>query len=244
MPHNCNALTNVVCTIALHLGTRTIAVGDFAHYLKFAGVVVELGLYVSESVDAGDNLRSVLSETVKDATERLLANFVCLCSNLDCSLGSSKRLVSCEECEAFCLLAKKHCSEVSVTKTNLAVVSYRTRDAECLETETDCLSSLSSVLATFLESDCRADNISPLRVLEADWLGVFAGLVRIETVLVAERVGLFNILYAVFVEDSKYLFDTTILAFELNFSYNCIFSLFFTWINIFDCTCLLGEAAV
>ena len=130
MPHNCNALADIVSAIALHLRPRTVAVGDFTDNLKFSCEIVELGLDVCESVDAGDNLCGVLSETVQDAAERLLADLVCLCGDFDCALCCCELLVAFEECEALCLLAEEHRCEVSVSETNLAVVSDGTRDAE------------------------------------------------------------------------------------------------------------------
>ena len=52
--------------------------------------------------------------------------------------------MACEECEALCVLFKKHLAEVTVTKTNLSLVSYRARDTESLKSLTDSSSSVSS----------------------------------------------------------------------------------------------------
>ena len=75
-----------------------------------------------------------------------------------------------------------------MTYTYLAVVSHRAGDTECLQTDTDSLGSISGVLATFLQGDSGAYNISPLGVLEADTLCLLACQIRIEAVLFADLV--------------------------------------------------------
>ena len=46
---------------------------------------------------------------------------------------------SCQASETFSFFAQQHSSEVTMADTNLTVVSYRTRDTECLQTDTDSL---------------------------------------------------------------------------------------------------------
>ena len=89
--------------------------------------------------------------------------------------------MSCEECEALGLLAEKPCGEVAVSETDLAVVSDGTRDAECLQTFTDCLGCISGSLYTLLDCDGCTYYIGPLCILEADLLGILASLVWVET---------------------------------------------------------------
>ena len=116
--------------------------------------------------------------------------------------------MSGKESEALCLLAEKHCRKVSMSETHLTVISDRTWDTECLKTDTDSLSGLCSVLASFLQSDGSSYYICPFRILEADRLRIFASLIRIKTILLANGVSLFDILDTVFVKGSENLFDS------------------------------------
>ena len=79
-----------------------------------------------------------------------------------------------------------------MTDTYLTVVSYRTRDTEGLQTDTDSLGSVSGVLAAFLQRDCRTYYIRPLGVLKTNTLGLLAGQIRIEAVLLANLVSLLD----------------------------------------------------
>ena len=58
-----------------------------------------------------------------------------------------------------------------MTKTNLTVVSYRTWDAESLQTDTDSLSSsCSSLLISYLLSDCLVHLLLSLELLSSSFL--------------------------------------------------------------------------
>ena len=72
LPKDSYAFANVVGTVAVHSGTRTVAVSNTLHFLQLACEVVELCLYVCEAVDAADDHGSVLAQTVEDATEGLI----------------------------------------------------------------------------------------------------------------------------------------------------------------------------
>ena len=244
-PHDGNALADVVCAVAPYLCTRTVAVGDLAYDLQFAAVVVELGLHIGEAVDAGYDLCGILAETVKYAAERLLAYFVGLCGNLDGALCGCEGLVAGEEGEALGLLAEEHGGEVAVAETHLAVVSDGTRDAEGLKAYSYGLSCVCGVLAALLDCYGGTYDVGPLCILEAYRLSVFAGLVRIQTVLIADCVCFLDILDTVGVESCEDLLDAAILAFEFHFSYHSSVSfLLVTWVNEFNCTGLGGETAV
>ena len=106
-----------------------------------------------------------------------------------------------------------------MSETYFTVISYRTRNTECLKSDTDSLGSFSSVLAAFLQCDGCSYYISPFGILEADRLRVFASLIRIKTILLANSVSFFDILDTVFVKGSEDLFDTAVLALEFNFSW-------------------------
>ena len=68
-----------------------------------------------------------------------------------------------------------------MTDTNLTVVSYRTRDTECLQTDTDSFSSFSSVCAVLLKSDSSTYYISPFCIFKADRLSFFTRFIRIKS---------------------------------------------------------------
>ena len=75
-------------------------------------------------VDTADDLGSVLTKTVQDHAEGLLANLVGHLGNLNGTLGSSETLVTSQEGEALCLLAKQTSSQVTMTDTYLTIVGY------------------------------------------------------------------------------------------------------------------------
>ena len=54
VPHDGNALADVVGAVAVNGSAGTIGVGDGLDDLELARVVVELGLHIGEAVDAGD----------------------------------------------------------------------------------------------------------------------------------------------------------------------------------------------
>ena len=90
MPHDSYTLANVVSTVAVNLSAWTVAVSDAAYFLKLASEVVELSLYICETVDTCDDLSSILTETVKDNAEMLLTNLVSLSCDLDSTLSCSE----------------------------------------------------------------------------------------------------------------------------------------------------------
>ncbi len=124
MPEDSYTLAHIVCAVAVNLCTRTVTVSFLANDLQFAREIVELGLYIRKSVDTADDHSSVFAQTVQYAAERVLTHLVCHLSDLDSTLSGSEGLVAGEESEALCLLAEQTGSEVTVTDTNLAVISY------------------------------------------------------------------------------------------------------------------------
>ena len=85
-----------------------------------------------------------------------------------------------------------------MSETYFTVISYRTRNTECLKSDTDSLGSFSSVLAAFLQCDGCSYYISPFGILEADRLRVFASLIRIKTILLAWLSNLTSLIIIVF----------------------------------------------
>ena len=125
-PVDSYTLTNVVCAVAVNLCTGTVRVSDAVNNLQLTCIVIKLSLNVCEAVDTADDLCSILAKTVEDNAQRVLTNLVGHLSNLDSTLSSSERLVTCQESEALCLFAEQTGSEVAVAKTYLTVVSNRT----------------------------------------------------------------------------------------------------------------------
>ena len=72
-------LADIICTIAVNFGTKSVRVSDSLYFFELACEVVILCLYICESVDSGDDLSCVFSKTVQDNTKRFFTNF-CLLS--------------------------------------------------------------------------------------------------------------------------------------------------------------------
>ena len=224
-PVDSHTLTNVISAIAVHLGTGTVRVSDAVNHVHLTCIVVKLSLYISKSVDTADDHSSIFAQTVKDATQGVLTHLVSHLGNLDSTLSSGEALVSSQEGETLSLLAQQTSSQVTMSDTNLTVISHRTWDAEALQTDTDSLSSLSSSLHALLDGDSSTANISPFGILKADTLSVLANLIRINTCFFANLISLFDILDTILVKRSNHLLDTALLAFKTYFSYHRLFLL-------------------
>ena len=245
MPQDSYTLANIVSAIALYLQTTWIvAIRNLTNNLQFRSKVVKLSLNISKAIDTADDLCSIFSQTIQDYAKRFLAHLVSHFSNLDCTLSSSKALVTSQESEALSLLTQQTSSQVTMTNTYLTVVSHRTRDAEALQTNTDSLGSISSSLYTFLDSDSSTTNICPLGILKADTLCFLAHQIWVNTSLFTNLVGLFNTVDAILLQSCKNLVDTAFLTLKLYFSNHRRSSLFFTWINSLYCTLLFGCTTV
>ena len=101
-----------------------------------------------------------------------------------------------------------------MAETDLAVVSNRTRYAESLEAFADSLSGISSLRAALLDGDGSTERVSPFCILECDRLEIFYDLIRVDALLVADFLSIFNgsqtILFADFVD----FINTALIAFE------------------------------
>ena len=123
-----------------------------------------------------------------------------------------------QESEALRLFAEQTGCQVSVSDTYFTVIGHRTRNTESLQTDTDSFGSVGCILASLLQCDGRTYHVSPLCIFEANHLGFFASLVRIQTSFFTDFVSLFNIFDTVFVQCSQNLLDTTVLTFKFHFS--------------------------
>ena len=220
MPEDSNAFANVISAVAVHFSAWAVGVSFTFNLFEFTGEVIELGLYIGETIDTADNHCSVFSQTVKNNTERFLTYFISHLSDFNSAFSGSERLMSCQESEALGLFAEQTCSEVTVTDTYFTIVGYRTRNAECLQSDTDSFGCVSRVLATFLEGDSGAYYVSPFSVLEADALGLFASHIRVEAILFAYLVCFFDRLNAISIEGSENLFLAAVLRLKLYWTYH------------------------
>ena len=214
LPHDGNAFAHIVSAIAANAATNAVRVLCLGNNLNLSGIIVKLGLNVSKSVDAGNNLCSILSESVQDDAKRFLTNLVGHLGNLDSSLCGSIRLMSGKECKAACLLAKQSGSKITMSQTYLTVICNRSRDTERLKALADGFSGLCCVLDTLLDSDGCTCYIRPLCVLKADFLGVLTHLVWVDSLGVADSLCLFEVFDSVFVESCIDLVNTTLVTFK------------------------------
>ena len=83
VPHDGNALADVVGAVAVDGGAGTIGVGDGLDDLELAGGEVIVGLDVGEAVDTADDLGSVLAQAVQDDAQGLFADLVGGTGNAD-----------------------------------------------------------------------------------------------------------------------------------------------------------------
>ena len=214
LPHDCNAFGNVICTVAVYLCTGAVCVLGVAlaeYFLDFAGVVVHFGFYISEAVYTCDDLCSVLAQTVQDNTQRFLTNLVCLFSDTDRTFCGSEGFVTCQKCEALGVFFQQHLAQITVAQTNLSLVSNRTRNAECLQTFTDCSSSVSSSAAALLDRNCCTNGISPLCVFEADRLNAFYHLIYVQTSSLGNFSCTFDGINAIFLQNSQNLLFSSLI---------------------------------
>ena len=119
--------------------------------------------------------------------------------------------MTCQEGKALCLGAEQTGCQFTVADTYLAVVSNRARNAEALQTFADVVGCLYGILCLFLQSDSGTYHVSPLSVLEANHLCLFASLVGVKACSLANLVGLLDRSNTMFVQASKNLLDSTVL---------------------------------
>ena len=214
VPHDGNALADVVGAVAVDGGAGTIGVGDGLDDLELAREVVELGLHVGEAVDAGDDLRSVLAEAVQDNAQRGLAGLIRIADDADGAFRSRKGLVTCQECEALGLLAQQHCAEVAVAEADLAVFGDGAGDAEGLETDADSGGGVRSLDSAALYCDGAADGVCPNSVIEADGLGTSDDLVAVDALCKSYIFALLDGGNAVLSENGIYFVNSSLIVFK------------------------------
>jgi len=180
-PHDRNAFTHVICTVAVYFGAQSVRVRNSLYFLKLACKVIILCLYIGKSIDSGDDLCSIFSKSVQDYTEWFFTYFVCFLCNTDCSLCCCEGLVSCQEAEAVCCFLKEHFSKVTVSKPYLTLISNGSRNTECLQSFSDSCCRICCSLASFLDRDCRTCDVSPACIFKADRLDAFDLVIYIQS---------------------------------------------------------------
>ena len=116
-----------------------------------------------------------------------------------------------QECETLGVFFQQHLAQVTVTQTNFSLVSNRARDAECLQTFTDCSSSVSSSAAALLDCDSCANGISPLCVFETDRLNALYHLVYIQASCLGYFSSALNRVDAIFFQNSQNLLFSSLI---------------------------------
>ena len=68
-----------------------------------------------------------------------------------------------------------------MSKTNFSLICNRSRNTERLKSFSDCCSSISCLCTSLFDCDSSTYCVSPLSVLETDWLNSFNHLVNVKT---------------------------------------------------------------
>ena len=212
--HDRDAFRNVVRTVATDVRTGALGERLLLDDLDLLGLRVEDGLAVGEAVDARDDVRGVLAETVQDDLKVGLTDLVRVEGDLDRAFSRGEGLVTREEREALGVVIEEHRAEVAVSAADLTVLGDGAGNAERLEADTDFRGGILRLRAALLDCHRSTDGVSPLRVLEAYRLGLFDDLVRIDTGLLADLGALFDGLDAVGLESGEDLRLTTLVTFE------------------------------
>ena len=165
----------------------------------------------------------------EDYAQRLLAHLVGGASDTDSTFSSCEGFVTGQEAEAFCLLAQKHGGKVTVTLTYLAVISHGTRNAECLQTFADSLSSISSLGAALLDGNGGAYGVGPAGVLESDVLDTTHDFTHIDTLGKADLLGFLAGVDTVLSKNRKDLVDTTGIRFKKRHNLVLYLGVLYSW---------------
>ncbi len=123
LPHDRDALADIVGSVDADGCALAFGILEFLDDFKLAGVIVELGLHIGETVNPADDLGGVLSKTVQTHLEGGRAGAVGALGDTDRAFGCGEGFVSGKEAEALGLVGKEHRGEISVSDADLAVVS-------------------------------------------------------------------------------------------------------------------------
>ena len=104
-PHDSDAFAYIVGSVAVYFCPGAVGVSFGFNNFQFAGIVIKFGLYVSKTVDPGDDHSSIFSQAVQDHPQRIFPNFVGHFSDFDSTFSSREGFVACQKSEALCFFA-------------------------------------------------------------------------------------------------------------------------------------------
>ena len=214
--HNCYAFLNVVTAVASYFCFVTVRECNFTNNAQFAGEVVIFGLNIGKAVDSGDDVCSIFAQTVEDNMQRSFSCFVSSSCDTDCTFSSCEGFVSSQEAEAVCFLSEQHCAQVTVAKTYFTVFCNRARDAECLQTDTNCFSSFCCFGDAFFQCDCYTQSVSPNRIFKSDWLYAFYDRLNVDALRETEVSGFFQGGHTVFFQSCLNFRHSSFLSFKFS----------------------------
>ena len=233
MAHNRNAFRNVVGAIAANLSAFAVGVGLFTNDFELAGIVVELSLDVSKTVDAADNLGGVFSKAVQDDLERILANFIGVAGNTDSAFGRRKRFVSSEEAEATGRVAQKHRAKIAMPQTDFTLLGNASGNTEGLKPFANSGGGVSGFFAVLLERNTGAKCVRPNGVFKRDRLNRTNDLFSVDALRKIEIAKGFQIRETVLIQNRLDLTDSSFETFKRNhISIPYICYLFFRLFNL------------
>ncbi len=198
--HDRNAFLHVICTITVYFGTESFGIRNAGHLFHRIRIRVILCLNKCKTVDTGNDLCRIFSQSVQNNAERFFTHFVCFLCDSDRTFRCGKRLMAGKETEALGLLLKEHLAQVSMSQTYFTGIGNRTRDTKCLQSLSDCCGCVRCPLAALFDRDRSAYGISPARVLKTDRLNAFDLIVYVQTGIFRDLLRLFNRGDAVFVQ--------------------------------------------
>ena len=201
-PHDSYTFANVVSAVAVNFCTRTFRVCFTEYFFQFSCIVIIFCFNKCKSVDTSDDLSSIFSKTVQDNTQRFLTYFVCFLSDTNSTFSCCERLMTCQECETFCIFFQKHLTQVTMSQTYFTLICYRSWNTESLQTFADSCCCFRSFCTAFFDCDCCTCDVCPASVLKTDWLDAFDLIVYVQTSIFCDFLCFFQRSDSIAVQDS------------------------------------------
>ena len=212
--HNRYAFLYVVAAEASNLRLISIGESNLANYGQLAGEVVIFGFHIGKAVDSGNDVSCILAQTIEDDAQRGFSCFIGGSCDTDCTLSSCKGFVTCQEAETVGLFPQQHCAQVTMSQTYLAVFCNRSRHAECLESDTDCLCCLCCLGDTLFQSDSSAQGVCPYCVFKSDWLYAFDDGLHVDSFGETQVSGFFQRGHSIFLQSCLNFRHSSFLSFK------------------------------
>ena len=189
---------------------------------------VIVSLHIGKAVDAADDIRSILAETVQNNAQRLFAHLVGGTGNADGAFRSGKGLMAGKEREAIGVLAEQHFAEIAVAETDLALLGNRAGHAERLQTLADDGRGFGSVLHAALDRQRDTEGVCPNRVIKRDRLHTLDDRFHIDALGVAQSGSVFQGTEIIFGEKLFDFVHASLFAFELHIVSHLRFLLYYS----------------